>query len=151
MLPDMTNFDNELNNSKNDLFYYTVDLLVNVEILKLPNKTSDPKRTHEALSKYLGLQVFHQHKMGLRYFMETMIRKEIFTHEIEILAVKTLHGFKWRREKVTRSMKCNQCKEIIRTRQKLLDVELKAWMKVNRRETQSLRKLIDSLRLRMKR
>ena len=138
----MINFDNELINSKNDFFYYSVDLLVNVEILKLSNRTSDPKRTHEAISKYLGLQVFHQHKMGLRYFMETMVRKEIFTHEIEILAVKTLHGFKWRREKVMRTMKCNQCKEIIRTRQKLLDLELKTWMQISRRETQSLRNLI---------
>ena len=31
----MINFDNELNNSKNDFFYYSVDLLVNVEILKI--------------------------------------------------------------------------------------------------------------------
>ena len=49
------------------------------------------------------------------------------------------------------SMKCNQCKEKVRTRSKLLSIELKKWAVVNRRETQSLRKLIDSLKLRMKR
>ena len=45
-------------------------------------------------------------------------------------------GFKWRREKVTRSMKCNQCKEIVWNRMRLLNIELKKWTKVNRKETQ---------------
>ena len=53
----------------------------------------------------MGLQSYHQHKLGLQYFMGVMEKREVFTHEIEVLASKTLQGYKWRSEKVMMSIK----------------------------------------------
>ena len=92
MTPDIQN-DNVPNGTKTN-FYFTVDLLVSKEINILSNKTSDPKRTSEAMSKYLGLLSYHQYKLGLKYFMCSMLNREIFSHEIEVIALKMLHGFK---------------------------------------------------------
>ena len=148
----MTNLDNESDNgSQNSNFFYSVDLLVREETKKLSFKTSDPTRTNEALLKYLGLQSFHQNKLGLQYFMNRMLNKEVFSHEIEVLATKMILGCKWRKENLSNSVKCNQCKLIVRTRLKLLNVKLKNWNKINKREVKSLDQLINGLKLRMKR
>ena len=53
-------------------------------------------------------------------------------------------------KKLVKEKKCNQCKNIVRTRLKLLYINLRSWAKINRKETKSLGLRIDSLKLRRK-
>ena len=70
--PNKENFDN------------LISLLVKKEIKNLISKTSNPKRVQEPLVKYVGIQMRHQVELGRIWFMRQMLRKNVFSHEIQV-------------------------------------------------------------------
>ena len=128
-----------------------VNLLVKTKLKNLSLKTSDPKRAMEILDKYLGIQVHHQTQMGKMWFMKSMIEQNIFTHEVQVLALKTIHGHKWRRNKEINSKIKRQCKEFVASRMAVTNEELRLAWKTNRKTVHMLNKVMSELKIRMTR
>ena len=74
-------------NSNSD-FDYLVSLLVKHKLQKLSSRTSDPERAMKFLVNYIGLQSYHQTLICRIGFMEQMLRRRLFTHEVQVLALK---------------------------------------------------------------
>ena len=128
-----------------------VNLLVKTKLKNLSLKTSDPKRAMEHLDKYLGIQVHHQTQMGNMWFMKSMIEQNIFTHEVQVLALKMIHGPKWRRNKEINSKIKRQCKEIVASRMAVANEKLRLAWKTNRKTVHMLNKVMSELKIRMAR
>ena len=63
---------------------FMINLLVKKEILKLSNMTSNPKRVLQAVTYFVGVQTRHQIETGRMWFMREMMRRKIFTHELQV-------------------------------------------------------------------
>ena len=84
--------------TKRESILNSVNLLVFKKIKEISNMTSNPKRAYETIKTYVGIQNYHQLMLGNIWFMRTMIYKDIFPHEVHILARKEIHGYRWRKE-----------------------------------------------------
>ena len=70
---------------------FKLNLLVKAEIKKISKKTSNPKWVSEHLNLYIGLQSHHQIQLGKLFFMQRMQEKKAYSHEIQVLAKKTIY------------------------------------------------------------
>ena len=107
----------KFNNDKE--YLYSVNLQVTEQVKKLCSKTSNPKWVTSLVIKYLGIQTYRQTKIGNMWFMRSMLARNLFSHEIQVLAAKTVHGYKWRHGSLSDSKIEHQCKKIVETRMKI--------------------------------
>ena len=72
-------------NDNND-FQYKVNILVKKQIQEISSKTSNPARVSEAMERLIGIQTYQQGCIGRMWFMEELLRQNIFPHEVHVLA-----------------------------------------------------------------
>ena len=97
-------------------FFYKTSLLVTEKAKSLVNKTSNPTRVMTKLMQYLGIQSFHQNKLGLIWFMGRMLATRVLPQEVQTLVMKIVYNQNWRSKEVFDSKIERQCKEIVCTR-----------------------------------
>ena len=100
------------------------------------------------MNDYLGLQTWNQTKIGHIYFMRRMIQKQLFTHEVQVLASKVVFGHKWRFHDFDSRIK-HQCNEIVAARIRIAHVTMREWSLVNMKVMKMLHKLVTTVKLRM--
>ena len=139
------------NNSKNKnqstrttftKFFKEVNLLVKAEIDKLSKKTSNPKRVNAELNKLLGTQSYMHNMLGRIWFMNQLLHRNIFPHEIHVLARKIIYGHMWRYREESNRKLLLECRKIVRTRLELVHVELKNINRVIRRKVHVVDKVV---------
>ena len=54
--------------------------------------------------------------MGRMWFMRRMQEQHAYSHEIQVIAWKILHGYNWRQKKALDDKTARQCKSIVETR-----------------------------------
>ena len=130
-------------------FSYKIDLLVRSKISKISKTTSDPKRAHEVITQYMGIQTEHQTRLGHIWYMRSMLKADLFPHEIHILARKTVYGYLWRNKETFDNKIRRQCRVIVETRIKMASEDLRKLSIYNKRTICMLHKVIDRLKLRV--
>ena len=128
---------------------FKLNLLVKAEIKKISKKTSNPKWVSEHLNLYIGLQSHHQIQLCKLFFMQRMQEKKAYSHEIQVLAKKTIYEHKWRSQKELDSKVNKQCASIVGTRISLMLVHLRNWNKINMKVSHMFSKLVARTKLRM--
>ena len=106
-------------------FFKVSDLLVVKKIKELSKLTSDPMRVKTLLENHMGTQNYHQHELGKMWFMKSLLGRNIFPHEIQVTAKKTLYGFKWREANSLDPKIVRQCRSIIEVRMNICTVNMK--------------------------
>ena len=130
-------------------FTHDVSLLVTAEAKKLSKCSSVPKRAFTAILSYLSHQSHHQGEVCKLEFMDNMLRRQLFSHEIQVLSWKIIHGHKWRNHKIVDSRCIFQCNEIVKSRFRLVLSQLKNWKKYSVKSMHVLHRVVFKLKLRM--
>ena len=128
---------------------YRVSLLVTERIKYLSKLTSDPKRASDNLHLYMGIQTRHQHMIGNLWFMNIMLLRNIYSHEVQTLARKIVYGFKWREIEIFNTKIQHQSRSIIQTRKKVQNEDFKKLLKEHKRSVRMLNKMTSQLKLRI--
>ena len=126
---------------------YKVNLLVAKKSFEISKMTSDPKRAHETIKSHMGIQNYHQSMLGNIWFMRTMINRDIFPHEVHILARKEVHGYRWRNKCPYDNTIRRQCRAIIETRTIMTKEAIRKLYSDNKRSLRLLHKMLDTIKL----
>ena len=133
-------------------FHKDSDLLVKSKLKQISKLTSNPKRVCESLTSYMGTQNYHQTEIGRMWFMRSLLRKNIFPHEVQVTAKKTIYGFNWREMKNNYDSRVvRQCRNIVETRLNITNENLRKWWKVLQRRMRVINKMLSHLKIRIPR
>ena len=128
---------------------FMINLLVKKKIEKLSKLTSNPKRVNEAIQDYMGIQCRHQSDLGRMWFMRTMVNRNVYSHELQTLAWRTLYGYNWRQRKILDQKMMRQCRSILNTRLAVAEFNISKLAKDNKKTIRVIEKNLSDSKLRM--
>jgi hypothetical protein len=122
--------------TSNNYHYKTVSILTQREIVQNCNYTSDPERAYNTTLQHMGEQKYIQSEVEKIRFINSMIGLRVATNEIETLAMKTIHGHRWREETRTENVVSEMVK-ILRVRLRLAEIGMRQSLRwIHIRETE---------------
>ena len=85
-------------------------------IERTSNLISNPKEMQKVIENYIGIQTKHQSECGRIWFMRQLLHRNVFPHEVQVIAWKTLHGYNWQNRKYLDVKTLRQCNCIVNIR-----------------------------------